>query len=263
MKKLVMATAAVACAASIASAVTSANVVGYVKDTTPAAGGFDILNLAPFGTNVVSIQDAIGNLSELNASSVKANADKLHVWTGSGYSSYALYDTGSEVMWIDLNSFAWDFGASFATPAVFDFVRGQAAWYESGAGGTPASAVRSGEVPNDGSVQVDVSGTFAMLSYPYSASINLKDLVVTGASASSAKDDADKMHVWGGAGYSSYGLYDTGSEVMWIDLTSFAWDFGASFATPADADIDFGKGVWYESATGAKTLEFSQNYTID
>ena len=55
MKKLVMTVAVLACAASVIAQVTSANVVGYVKEATPAAGGFSIVSLNILGEGDLSL----------------------------------------------------------------------------------------------------------------------------------------------------------------------------------------------------------------
>ena len=37
----------------------------------------------------------------------------------------------------------------------------------------------------------------------------------------------------------------------------------AGAASASDKDIDLGKGVWYESPAGPKTIGFTQSYNLD
>ena len=130
MKKLIMTAAVVACASIVSAQVVSDNIVGYVAEDTPAAGGFVILNVNVFGS--ADIQDVISNLGDLNASTVKANADKIYVWTGTGYASYGLY-AGTSDYWMDTGATGWN-KASKAAPSSADLDLGKGVWYESPGG---------------------------------------------------------------------------------------------------------------------------------
>lgn len=263
MKKIIAATAVLGFAAAVtAQTVTSANVVGYSKEATPAPGAFTIVSLNVLGeADTVDIQDAVANTDALNASQSLANADKIYVWTGSGYNTYGLFDNTTETFWMDSLASGWN-KASKAAPSAQDIVRGSSVWFETGAGGSAADVMTAGEVPNDGVYDVTLAGSFDLVAYPYAASINIMDLVVSNGAASAVLADADKIYVWTGSGYNSYGLYDTGAETYWMDTLSSGWN-KASKAQPSDADLDLGKGVWYEAPAGAKTIGFTQNYTLD
>lgn len=256
MKKLIMTAAVVACASIVSAQVPSDNVVGYVKETTPAAGGFNIVNVNVFGT--ADIQDVIANVADLNASTIKANADKIYVWSGTGYSSYGLY-AGTSDYWMDTLSIGWNKAAK-AAPSAVTLNRGNSVWYETGAGGVSAPLYTLGEVPNDGTFDIAVAN-FSLIAYPYAATINLTDLVVSNATASATKAVADKIYIWSGTGYSSYGLY-AGTSDYWMDTLSIGWNKAAK-AAPSDVDVDLGKGIWYESPAGAKTIGFTQNYNVN
>jgi hypothetical protein len=269
-KTLTIAAAALISASAFAQTVTSANVVGYVKTGTPDAGSFDIIAASQFsdGTNsTISIQDIIGNKDALNAAAYpnKANADKIHVWTGSGYTSYGLYDTGTEVYWMDMANGAWNspFGVAAASTDVIP--RGTGLWFETGAGGTSTNVISSGDVFNDGQFDVDLVSSFDIITFPFSSTVSLTNLVVSNAVAAAYpnKANADKIYVWTGSGYASYGLYDAGTETFWMDMGNGAWNSPFGVAVEATDTIDLGVGFWYESPAGAKTIGFTQNYTLD
>jgi len=266
MKKLMITlTMALGVTAYVAAdSVTTGNVLGYVKTAAPAADGFEIISIASFGTNdTVSIQDAIMNLEDLNASTVKENADKIIVWSGSGYTKYGLFDDGgTNSYWMETGESGWLFAGS-ATPATgITLSRQDAVWFQTGTGGTVNSIVTSGSVRDDNQFDVPVGEGFTLLAYPFTSSINLTNLVVSNATASVTKENADKITVWTGTGYAKYGLFDDGgTNSFWMSTGESGWLF-ASSAAPTSADLPLGKGFWYESADGAKTLGFEQIYTL-
>jgi len=266
MKKLMITlTMALGVTAYVAAdSVTTGNVLGYVKTAAPAADGFEIISIASFGTNdTVNIQDAIMNLEDLNASTSKENADKIIVWDGTGYTTYGLFDDGgTNSFWMETGSAGWVFSSS-ATPATGVLLsRRDAVWFQTGTGGTANSIVTSGSVRDDDQFDVPVSGAFSLFAYPFTSSINLTNLVVSNATASISKENADKIIVWSGSGYTTYGLFDDGgTNSFWMETGESGWVFSSS-ATPTSADLPLGKGFWYESADGAKTLGFEQIYTL-
>jgi len=275
-KTLIIAAAALVSASAFSQTVSSANVVGYIQSTTPAAGSYDIVSLGILGTNdTVDIQQAVANQGVLNSGgSILGNAagalaavDKLLVWTGSGYNTYGLY-AGASNFWMISTSLGWSKSAS-ALPSSATITRGQGVWFQTGTGGISTNLMTAGEVPNDGTYDVNLNAGFSLIAYPYSATINLTNLVVNNATASGsilgnaagAIALADKIYVWSGSGYNTYGLY-AGASNFWMVSTSLGWSKSAS-AAPSAANIDLGKGIWYESVDGAKTIGFTQNYTID
>jgi len=246
-----------------ADSVTTGNVLGYVKTAAPAADGFEIISIASFGTNdTVNIQDAIMNLEDLNASTVKANADKIIVWDGSSYDGYGLYnDNGTNSFWMSTGSAGWDI-PSLAVPVNVTISRQDAVWFQTGTGGTANSIVTSGSVRDDDQFDAPVGDGFTLLAYPFTSSINLTNLVVSNATASVTKANADKIIVWNGSSYDEYGLYDdAGTNAFWMSTSVAGWDI-SMLAAPTSADLSLGKGFWYKSEDGAKTLGFEQIYTL-
>jgi hypothetical protein len=120
-----------------------------------------------------------------------------------------------------------------------------------------------GEVPNDGTYDVGLLEGFTLVAYPYSSAINLQDLSVSNSTASTSLDAADQIFVWNGLGYDQYGFFAGMGSDYWLISTDAGWFKAANAGPASDADLDLGKGVWYKSADGAKTIGFTQNYTLD
>jgi len=259
MKKTVTVMLAVAFGAFIAQAqTTSDNVVGYSKVSTPAPGGFSIVNIAAFSSSdSVALQDAVQNESELNASAVWDNADKIIVWNGSGYSTYGLYDSGSDTFWMAAG-IGWSV-PMFASAANVNISRGSAVWIQTAASGSSSEAIVAGEVYADSSYGVSVVTGFSMVAFPFTSAVNLNALTVDGATASAVWENADKIIVWNGSGYSTYGYYAGGSGNFWM-AAGIGWSV-PMFASPADASLSLGSGFWYESDSD-KTITFTSNYSL-
>ena len=256
--------------------VSSANVVGYVQTETPAAGVFKIVALTQFsdGTtnDTVGIQDVISNLADLNADvagSAAAAADKLHVYTGIGYDSYALFQpVAGDPYWLSTSDAEWFIPGYEATPpSSASFSRGAAVWYETAVGGTSTNATTSGDVYLDDTFLVTVPAGYSLLSYPYSSDITLDTLVISNATADVAGSGAaaaDKLHIYTGIGYNSYALFQPVSgDPYWLSTGDAEWFIPGYEATPpATTTIGLGAGFWFETGAG-KTISFEKIYTID
>ena len=265
MKMIRLITLLAAAAAFLAQAesnvVSSANVVGYVQKEIPSAGNFDIFSVTQFsdGSNTVHIQDAIDNIGDLNASATWGNADKLIVWNGS-YLQYGLYQPADgEPYWM-LDGAGWAI-PSLAAPSDVLLSRGEGVWFLTGTDGVSTNAYVSGDVFMDDSFNVDLVGTLTLLSYPYTSEINLTNLVVSNATASATWANADKVIAWNGS-YVQYGLYQPASGAPYWMLDGAGWAI-PSLAAPSSVALDLGKGFWYLSVHGAKTVGFSRIYTVE
>ena len=260
-KTLLIAAAALVSASAFAQTVSSANIVGYVKTDTPADDGFKMIAALPFGigTNeTVDIQDVIANTDVLTASTTYENADKLMIFDGS-YTSYGLYAGTSSNYWMAAGA-AWVVAPLPKTPAAVSLNRGDAIWIKAGSGAPSTNVVMSGDVYADGTISVDVSAGFNMIAYPYSSTINLTDLTITNATASTVFDDADKIMIFDGS-YTTYGLYAGTSSNYWM-AAGAAWVVAPLPKIPASVDVDLGSGFWFRTDT-SKTIGFTQNYTLD
>ena len=254
--------------AAHAQTVGSANVMGYTKIATPSAGSFDVVSLVNFSGNI-DIQGVIQNLDSLNSAGVgqKENADKLYIWTGTGYDQFGLFQpTSGNPIWIGLNDGAWDLSFVLPTEATNTIPRGTAVWFATGDNAASTNFMTSGDVYDDGTIEIDLISNFTLVSYPYSSSVSLDSLVVSNATSAGTggKANADKVYVWTGTGYDQFGLFQpTSGDPIWIGLNDGAWDL--SFVPPTEATnaIDLGKGFWYEAPSGAKTIGFEQIYSLN
>jgi hypothetical protein len=275
---LIAGTAIAAASYAQTTTVSSANIVGYAQAQTPPSGVFKIIALTQFsdGTtnNSVDIQDVINNPSDLNADiagSGAAGADKLHVYTGAGYSSYALFQPSSGTpYWASVNELGWTSGLEFmGVNATTDLIgRGAAIWYETAAGGASTNLITSGDVYLDNTFSVTIPSGYSLLAYPYSSDITLDQLVIsnaTSAVAGSGAVGADKLHVYTGAGYESYALFQPASGApYWASVNELGWTAGLEFLGVAVATntISLGAGFWYETVAG-KTIGFEKIYIIE
>jgi len=253
--------------AAQAQTVGSANIMGYTKIETPTAGKFEIISLAQFssGSNTVNIQDAIADVNTLNAAGTGGwdNADKIIIWNGLGYTSYGLYQpVAGDPYWMASGA-GWTISA-FASPANVELPRGQAVWLTTGTGGAATNALVSGDVYLDETFDVNLNSTFSLLSFPYSATVALTNLVISNATSAGTGgwDNADKIIIWNGSGYTSYGLYQPAAGDTYWMASGAGWVISA-FASPADIEINLGKGFWYQAVDGAKTIGFTKSYAIN
>jgi hypothetical protein len=264
MKKLLIAAVAVLAVASISIAVTSQNAVGYAKEGGPDAGKFEIISINVLGNgNTVGIQNAIKNTEDLNATTSLDSADQIFIWTGLGYDQYGFFAGASNNYWMSAGDVGWQKAANTGGPETNAVIaRGDSVWFRTGTGGAVADLMSLGEVPNDGTYDVGLFEGFTLVAYPYSSTINLQDLSISNSTASTDLDAADQIFVWTGLGYDQYGFF-AGTTDYWLDAGDVGWQKAGSASPATDADLDLGKGVWYKSADGAKTIGFTQNYTLD
>ena len=215
MKKLVMAVAALGCAASIVSAqtVTSDNIVGYAKPKAMAAGAIEIL--VPQFSGVSGGTTLDNAFSGLSANSV------VYVWTGSGYLIYTYY--GAANGWYD---------GIFTPSGNVVIPEGAAVWLQDG--GTGATPVMSGEVPSASSITNTISAGVSLVANPYPVETTLDTLSAAGGIAAN-----DIVYVWTGAGYGIYTYY--GAANGWYD---------GIFTPSGNVTIPVGVGFWLSSAVG-------------
>lgn len=261
--RLIALFAAAAAAASFAqNTVSSGNIVGYVQTPTPTAGNFDIVSLVQFsdGSDSVNIQNAIGNLSNLNASAVWTNADKLITWNG-GYVTFGLYKPASGSPYWMASGAGWSIPA-LAKAATNNLERGKGVWFQAGANSNPTNIIVSGDVFTDNSFPVNLDGTLTLLSYPYSCDINLTNMVISNATASSKWDNADKLIIWNG-GYVTYGLYQPAAGQPYWMASGAGWSIPALAKPTTNVTVSLGKGFWYQSVNGAKTITFNKIYSVN
>jgi len=255
----------VAFADSPTNVVSSANIVGYVQTTTPASNKMDIVSLAQFstGSNTVTLQSLFANRDSLRSGRVLANVDKIITWNGSAYVTYGLYQSNSVGPFWMASGTAWTVPAAPKTATVLNLSRGKAAWFQAAPGLPATNVVASGNVFLDNNYSVTLGGTLNLLSYPYSADINLNQLVVTNAYAGRVLTNVDRIVTWNGSAYVTYGLYQSNSVGPFWMASGTAWTVPAAPKTATSVQVNLGKGFWYQTvSTGStKTIGFSCIYT--
>lgn len=254
-----------ALAADPTNVVSSVNIVGYVQTATPASNKLDIVSLTQFstGSNSVNIQGHFANMASLRGGRVITNVDRLITWNGSAYVTYGLYQSNAVGPFWMANGAAWTTPALPKTPANVQLARGQAAWFQAARFFPATNVVASGNVYLDGTYSVKLNGTLMLLSYPYSADINLNQLVVTNSYAGRSITNVDRIITWNGSAYVTYGLYQSNSVGPFWMANGAAWTTPALPKTPANVTVNLGKGFWYQTvSTGStKTIGFSCIYT--
>ena len=246
--------------------VSSVNIVGYVQTATPASNKLDIVSLAQFstGSNSVNIQGLFSNISELRGGRVLTNVDRLITWNGSTYTTYGLYQSNAVGPFWMASGTAWTTPALPKTPASVQLARGMSAWFQSARVSTLTNVVESGNVFLDQSYSVKLNGNLMLLSYPYSADININQLIVTNAAAGRVLTNVDRIVTWNGSTYTTYGLYQSNAVGPFWMASGTAWTTPALPKTPSSATINLGKGFWYQvpgTTNGTKTIGFSCSYT--
>lgn len=275
MKKMLTVAAAALIGASLfAETITSANVVGYVKTQTPPAGVYSIVAISQFGdgstNNTINIQDAIGNLSELNADvagSRKKNADHLFIFTGSGYNHFALFQPESgKPYWISSDHPIWYIQGEEVTPSTYTIDRGTSCWFQTAESGSSKALLSCGDVYLGKTFKMAINSGYTLVSYPFSSEISLDDLVIanaTAAKAGSRKAGVDQIAIFTGKGYDHFALFEPSSGApYWTSAEDPAWYIPGEDAAPATEKIKLGEGFWYKSET-PKEISFQTNYTID
>ena len=178
MKKLIIATAALGCAAAVMAQVTSANIVGYSKNTQPA-GGFSIVAPAQFAGNAggVTIGEAVSGI---------VGGEQIFIYTGAGYIIYTYYP-----------GYGWFDGLGNPGDGVV-LPEGSAAWL---AGAASSVTIMSGDVPLAASVGVPVVAGFNLISNPYPVALAIGNIDL------SSFTGGEQVYIFNGSAYVSYTYY--------------------------------------------------------
>jgi hypothetical protein len=139
-------------------------------------------------------------------------------------------------------------------------VRGQAVWFQAASGASSTNMIINGDVFLDETFSVNLSGTLMLLAYPYSADINLKDLVVSNATAATVITNADRIVAWNGSSYTTYGYYKNGTNGPFWMVSGLGWSVPSQAKPTTNVTINLGKGFWYQTTNATKTIGFSTAY---
>jgi hypothetical protein len=140
----------------------------------------------------------------------------------------------------------WRLISDFFTPGSGDGVGFDPAmgfWYQAAAGASATESTASGEVPAGSSVDVPVVAGFQILSYPYSATVDLNstDLAASGATANLFSGSADQITIYTNGVYDTFALSSSGPE--WRPI-------GAFFSAAPSLPLPLGNGFWYFAQSG-------------
>ncbi len=208
MKKIIATAAMAACAAVVtAQTVTSANIVGYNKETATSAG-FAISG-AQFETGATNTPSSVYG-DQLPSGS------KIYKFNGT---SYDTSEYGSVFVPISGLVTKWN--------VELDLSGGVGYWVEYP---EAAEAIVSGEVPSADSITNSIEAGFNLVSYPYPV-----ERVITNLGFAPA--EGDKIYVFNG---SSYDTTEYGS--IFVPISGFVTKWNNETLS-----IDVGQGFWYET----------------
>ncbi|QHI67951.1 hypothetical protein [Tichowtungia aerotolerans] len=245
-KTLTLAAVALISASALAQTVTSANVVGYIKAETQ--DGLQLMS-SPFGPasiNDLSLTNGVGGFTA-------DIADNIHVYVpGSGYQNYYYLgytgDPAYDYKWVD---------GSFNI--ITNVMPGSTAfWYRSRAGGTVTNLF-AGDVPMEASNDVVIAEGLQLISWPYTADMDINSVGLTNGLGGFTADVADNIHVYiPGSGYQNYYYLgytgDPNYDYKWVD---------GSFNI-ATNPIPPNSGFWYRCRkTGGFTWTMNKPYLND
>lgn len=226
MKKLLMTVAVLACAASVVSAqVTSANVVGYNKNTSQA--GLQLYSLQFFGSADATPTSLFGDSLPVGS--------KLYIWAndGAGGGNYSAIAEYIQPPFPPGAATKWD-----SDPVVS---LGDGFWINLPSGAADVEGVFAGDVLMDATADVTIEPGLQLVCNPYPCDILITDLGIT-------PTVGDKLYVWtndgaGGGNYTTIAEYiqppfPPGAATKWDNTTLV---------------ITVGQGFWYKSNAGGDT----------
>ena len=286
-----IATAAL-CAAVGASALESANTVGYVNvQTVEAAKNYIIgTQFESIGdtANQVFLDDLLTLSSTLTPGTwtdgdlTLGNAPKVMIFNGVGYDYYyyidnATYDEYYKGEFVDYaeypNNPCWATAEGIALkPYDVKMSLANGFWFRSPT--TAGSLTINGQVTVAESVSVDIANAKnALVSSPFPITLKFSKITVTGQTVGTWTDGdltlggAPKLMIFNGVGYDYYyyidnATYDEYYKGDFVDYAEYennpCWATAEGIALdPYDVTIDAGKGFWARgNATGKLTFEY-------
>ena len=219
-----------------AQTVGSANIMGYSKVGLRPGGKWEMVT-CNFVAESNTLQDIFGT-DQLAQSGSISECDKIVIYdaTALEYETYA--------QWTDGNFYNADSQLEFNNSSVVNpqIPLGSAAWIITSSTSTDTNTVLiSGDVVSASIQSIETTNGFQMLSYPFSAdiAINDTDFATDGAAQSGSFSSCDKISVWEGSGYQTYGLYIDGKWYKAND--AIEWNT----APLATNTIRISQGFWY------------------
>ncbi len=215
--------------AAHAQTVGSANIMGYTK--VIQEDGLQ-LTISPFVNGTLNDWAPTTGVGGDGL----GNADNIHVYTlGQGYKNYFFAgDVGDpqyNYKWIDYDT---------TTVATNIINEGASIWYRSRMGDTN-EVLYSGDVIMDDAIITPIQEGLQLISFPYSASVDLNNMGLTNGIGGDGLGNADNVHLYiPGEGYKNYffagDVGDPQYNYKWIDYDT---------TTVATNKISMGTGFWY------------------
>ena len=218
MKKLLMTVAVLGCAAAVtAQTVTSANMVGYVKENV-ATANFSIVapQFNAGDTGGITLGDAFSGMGDL---------DEVLFWNGvDGYDVFRFWA-----------GYGWFYNNDIDAADDVLVPEGEAIWAKSVLGST---LIMAGEVPSADSITNTLTVGFNMVANPYPTELRLADIPVASLS------DLDEVLFWNGVdGYDTFRF--------WL---GYGWFYNNDIDAADAVKIGVGSGVWLKSAAGGDLI---------
>lgn len=234
----------------------SSNIVGYNK--IDLGKGFNLVGsqFVNVGATDKTINDLVAANELMPMTAEFAFQTKLQVWDGQKYLTYGWCDaTSATAMEMQAWADKWleeDFSGVATTPAP----AGTGFWIESS---DVASMTIAGEVPEDDTTEIEVSGGFTLLAYPYPETVSIQK-IQSDDLAGMTPDFAfqSKLQVWDGSKYITYGWCDADDgTAMGMASWNSTWLHEDYSETTAADDIAIGAGFWIDTPSSA-TIRFTK-----
>jgi hypothetical protein len=218
MKKTLLIAAAALISASAIAEVTSANIVGYYKDTGAPSGGASSLHISGY------------QFTETNATPETVFGSQLplgtKVSTYNGGYQFSTYEESVDYgTWPPTTNVGWSADLDLS---------GQAGFWVQNFDISQQVAVVAGEVELADSVTNSIEPGLQLVSYPYPVATTVTNLGLNAAVG-------DKVYVYD-SGYQISTYEESVDYGTWPPTTNVGWS--------ADYNIDVGEGFWVQSFQG-------------
>ena len=234
------------------TAITSANIVGYVSTPSDIAVNTFTLGRIPFagvasGTTI-NIADAISCTAAPGGyDTMTTQAPQLQVWNGTGYDMYYYINDAGD----NMDELGWSDSTGYIADVAY--APGTGFWFKSPS--ETSSFTLPGEVLAADSVTKDIpAGTFFLMGSPFPQGFSFEKVEtgLTPGSYDTMTTDAPQLQIWNGTGYDMYYyISDAGDnmdELGWSDSTGYLAE---------GVVCDSVNGMWVKSPT-AGTLTFAK-----
>ena len=199
----------------------------------------------------ISIQDFVGNKSDLVAGKDAGTADQIQVWDGSKFTIYFYRAYSSVIPKFTLGP-AWVKNGATSTVTTDTIKRGSGVWFARPTNKEAGVITVSGAI-NAVSKSHDILAGFNMISSAFPCDFKFNggpiDWAACGAVAGKDAGTSDQIQVWDGSKFTIY-FYRAYSSVIPKFTLGPAWVKNGATSTVTADTIPAGKGFWYARPTG-------------